>query len=84
MKKTDFIIDVEKYSLFFFDNLSEKDKRIYVGLEAMKLGYYGVKQVSIKFKINKHTVRRGKKELLSENLLPEGKVRQQGGGRKKK
>lgn len=84
MKKTDFNYDVEKYCVLFFDNLSEKDKRMYAGLEAIKLGYYGVKQVSIKFKINKHTVRKGKKELLSENLLPERQVRQQGGGRKKK
>ena len=84
MKKTDFNFDIEKYSLLFFNNLSEKDKRLYVGIESMKLGYYGVDEVAKKYAIHKHTVRRGQKELLSENLLPAEQVRRSGGGRKKK
>jgi predicted ArsR family transcriptional regulator len=84
MKKSDFNFDVDKYSLLFFNSLSERIKRLYAGLESMKLGYYGVDEVAKKFGMHKHTVRRGQKELLSEDLLPTGQVRRSGGGRKKK
>ncbi len=84
MKKSDFNFDVDKYSLLFFNSLSERNKRLYAGIESMKLGYYGVDEVAKKFGMHKHTVRRGQKELLSEDLLPTGQVRRSGGGRKKK
>jgi len=83
MKKTDFNIDIEKYILLFVNNLSEKDKRLYVALEAMKIGYYGVSETSKKFNMNKHTIRTGQKELLAEDFVPVGKIRRKGGGRKK-
>lgn len=83
MKKSDFNFDVDKYSLLFFNSLSERNKRLYAAIEAMKLGYYGVNEVAEKYSMHKHTVRRGQKELLSGNLLPEGRVRISGGGRKK-
>ncbi|MDR3340266.1 MAG: hypothetical protein LBT25_09305 [Candidatus Symbiothrix sp.] len=85
MKKGEtFAIDPEPYDKVFCNNLSEKDRRIFCGLEAIRIGAHGVNAVSIKYKINKHTVRKGKAELLSGKLLPEGKVRKSGGGRKKK
>lgn len=84
MKKQDFNFDIDKYSLLFFNNLSEKDKRLYAGLESMKLGYYGVDEIASKYSIHKHTVRRGQKELLTNKLLPVNHIRKSGGGRKKK
>lgn len=84
MKKSDFNFDIKKYSLLFFNNLSEKDKRLFAGLEAMKIGYYGVSEISQIYGINKHTIRKGQKELESENLLPAEQIRKKGGGRKKK
>lgn len=84
MKKTDFNYDIEKYNLLFLNNLSEKDKRLYAALEAMKIGYYGVNEISKIFNINKHTIRKGQKELLSGNIAPVGQIRRKGGGRKKK
>jgi len=83
MKKTDFNIEIEKYILLFVNNLSEKDKRLYVAIEALKIGYYGVSETSKKFKMNKHTIRTGQKELLSGDLVPSGQIRRKGGGRKK-
>lgn len=83
MKKIDFNYDIDKYSLLFFNSLSEREKRLYAGIESMKLGYYGVVEISEKFNIHKHTVRKGQKELLSENLLPHDQIRKVGGGRKK-
>jgi predicted transcriptional regulator len=84
MKKSDFNFDIEKVTLLFYGNLSEKDKRLFVGLEAMRVGYYGVCEVSKRFQVHKHTIRKGQKELLTEKLVPAERVRESGGGRKKK
>jgi len=84
MKKTDFNYDIDKYTTLFYNNLSEKDKRLFAGIEAMKIGYSGVSVISKKWNIHKHTVRAGKKELLSEELTPHTVIRKKGGGRKKK
>ena len=84
MKKIDFVYEIEKHEQFFFSQLSEHNKRQYAGLEAMKLGYNGVLTVSQRLGLNKHTVRKGKIELIGHIVPPAGKVRQKGGGRKKK
>jgi hypothetical protein len=85
MKKGEtFDIDPDPLSLIFFDQLSEKGRRLFCGLEAVRLGVHGVKKVSIFYKIHPHTVRAGKKELISGNLPPSQRVRRPGGGRKKK
>ena len=83
MKKSDFTYEIEKHEKFFFENLPESKKRQYAGLEAMKNGYNGVSFVSKKFGIHKHTVRKGKIELMEQTIPPAGKIRQKGGGRKK-
>ena len=84
MKKVDFNYEIEKHDKFFYSQLSERCRRQYAGLEAMRLGYNGVAIVSHKYGINRHTVRKGKTELLEQTVPPAGKVRQKGGGRKKK
>jgi hypothetical protein len=84
MKKTDCNYDIEKLTLLFYNNLNEKEKRLFTGLEAMKIGYYGVCLISKKYKLHKHTVRKGQKELLNEDFAPPDRVRRVGGGRKKK
>jgi predicted ArsR family transcriptional regulator len=83
MKKVDFTYDIETHEFFFYSQLSERGKRQYAGLEAMKHGYNGVEKVSKRFGIHKHTVRKGKKELLAQELPPANKIRKEGGGRKK-
>ena len=83
MKKSDFTYEIEKHEKFFFAHLPECKKRHYAGLEAMKIGYNGVDCISKKFGIHKHTVRKGKKELIDQIVPPVGKIRQKGGGRKK-
>jgi hypothetical protein len=85
MKKGEtFDIDPQPLSLSFFRQLSEKDRRLFCGLEAIRIGAHGVSQVSSFYQIHPHTVRTGKAELLSGNLLPREKIRRPGGGRKKK
>jgi hypothetical protein len=83
MKKEDFEYDIAKHELFFYNQLSERQRRLYAGLKAMEIGYYGVMFVSKTFDIHIHTVRRGKKELLLETVPPDKKDRHPGGGRKK-
>ena len=82
-KKIDFSYEIEEHEKFFFDRLSECKQRQYAGLETIKKGYNGVSIASKKFGIHKHTVRKGKKELMEHTLPPVGKIRQRGGGRKK-
>jgi hypothetical protein len=87
MKKSDLtyeLSEIEEHEKFFFTHLPECKKRLYAGLEAIKVGYNGTARISKKLGINKHTVRKGKKELLDKTLPPIGKIRQKGGGRKKK
>lgn len=76
--------DIEKSTLNFYNSLTENGKRMFAGLEAMKLGFNGVSEVSKKFNIHKHTIRKGQKELLSGDILPIGQIRAVGGGMKKK
>ncbi|KAA6323555.1 hypothetical protein EZS27_027011, partial [termite gut metagenome] len=37
MKKEDFTYEIEKHEKFFYSQLSEREKRLYTGLEAMKI-----------------------------------------------
>lgn len=76
--------DIEKPTLNFYNSLTENGKRMFAGLEAMKLGFNGVSEVSKKFNIHKHTIRKGQKELLNGDILPIGQIRAEGGGMKKK
>jgi len=85
MKKGEtFDIDPAPLLLLFFSHLSEKDQRLFCGLEAIRSGVHGVSEISSFYHIHPHTVRTGKAELLSGNLLPPDKIRHPGGGRKKK
>ena len=49
----------------FFLSLSEKDKRNYAASEALKIGYHGVTEVSLRLGINKRTIRQGIKDFNS-------------------
>ena len=66
----------------FFDSLSEKDKRRYTAVEALKKGIHGITEISEKFRIDQKTIRSGIEELENEEM-PEVRIRKRGGGRKK-
>jgi hypothetical protein len=70
--------------LFFFNQLNEKQQRLYAGLKSSDIGYHGVSQVSKELGLHPHTIRLGQKELQNQILLPDNGVRKDGGGRKKK
>ena len=68
----------------FYETLSEKDRRRYAAMEAVKLGHGGIKYIASLLGCNRRTVENGIAEL---NSLPEAdtvnRIRRPGGGRKK-
>jgi hypothetical protein len=68
----------------YFDQLDERQQRLYVGLKAKLLGYHGVRLVSIAYNMNVKTVRKGKSELSDLSPIPVKRIRKIGGGPKKK
>ena len=66
--------------LLFCSMLDEKQRRLYAGLESLKLGYGGDAHISALLGMDPHTVARGRQELISGNLNKDG-VREKGGGR---
>jgi hypothetical protein len=67
--------------VLFFSLLDEKQRRLYAGLESMKLGYGGDHRIADLLGLDRGTVAKGRKELLSEDVEGE-RVRKKGGGRK--
>jgi len=64
----------------FFSLLNEKQKRLFAGYESIKLGYGGDKIVAEKTGLNKKTVSRGRRELLSKDIDVD-RIRKKGAGR---
>ncbi len=69
----------------FYDTLSEKDRRRYAGIEALKLGHGGIKYISQLLGCDRNTVAQGIEEVteLPPESRLENRVRQAGGGRKR-
>ena len=66
--------------VLFCSMLDERQRRLYAGLESLKLGHGGDTYVASLLGMNPHTVARGRQELISGDLHPK-KVRASGGGR---
>ena len=67
--------------VLFYSLLDEKQRRLYAGLEAHKLGHGGDRHMADFLGIGVHTVARGRQELFS-NRVQRDRVRSAGGGRK--
>jgi hypothetical protein len=68
--------------IIFFSLLDEKERRLYAGLESLKVGHGGDKQIAELLDMNEKTVARGRKELLGKKVKVDS-IREKGGGRKK-
>ena len=66
--------------MLFYSLLDERQRRLYAGLEAMKVGHGGDAQVAELLGIDPGTVARGRGELLAGDIAP-GRARRPGGGR---
>ncbi len=60
--------------------LNEKQRRLYVGFESIKLGRGGDKKISIISDMDVKTISKGRKELLSNDITFE-RIREEGAGR---
>jgi hypothetical protein len=66
--------------LLFCSMLNERQRRLYAGLESLKLGHGGDAHVASLLGMDPHTVARGRQELISGDLS-RNRVRAEGGGR---
>lgn len=67
-----------------YSRLSEKDRRQYAALEALKLGRGGTTYISNVLAVNRNTIIQGIKELTDQTtIISAGRQRRVGGGRKK-
>lgn len=66
--------------ILFYSILNEKQRRLYTGLESLKMGYGGDVLVSELFNVDPETVSKGRKELIKSDFEKD-RVRKQGAGR---
>ncbi len=67
----------------FVATLDEKQRRLFFGLEANRLGHGGKQLLVNGFSTSTSVIRRGELELIDPSRLPQnGEVRQPGGGNK--
>jgi hypothetical protein len=71
---------VERRMVKLYGSLSEKDRRRYAAVEALKLGHGGVQYIAELFDCDPHTIRHGAEDI--EQLPTDeaaGRVRKKGG-----
>ena len=73
--------EVKAAMILFFSLLDEKQRRLYAGLEAVRLGHGGERRIAELLGLDAHTVARGRGELLGGEI-DRVRVRRAGGGRK--
>lgn len=71
----------QTYSVML-DNLNEREKRLYVASEALRIGYGGISEVQRLSGISRVTITKGIRELQAGKKF-DNRIRRVGGGRKK-
>ena len=66
--------------VLFYGLLDEQQRRLFAGLESIKLGLGGDTILATFLNVDAHTVARGRQQLLDHDVAP-GRVRRVGGGR---
>ena len=66
--------------LLFCSMLNEQQRRLYAGLESLKLGHGGDAYIASLLGMDPHTVARGRQELINGDLSRD-RIRAEGGGR---
>ena len=67
--------------VLFCSMLNEKQRRLYAGLESLKLGHGGDAHIASLLGMDPHTVAKGRKELMETDLDASGRIRAPGAGR---
>ena len=77
----DLAAEEAKATIFLFCSmLDERQRRLYAGLESLKLGHGGDVHIASLLGMDPHTVARGRQELMSGNFSSD-RLREKGGGR---
>ncbi|MEL6263763.1 MAG: hypothetical protein AAFR12_22190 [Cyanobacteria bacterium J06626_6] len=79
---TPYPASVEKQMQRYYRSLSEKDRRRYAGIEALKLGHGGIRYVTKVLGCDYKTIKQGMRELSDDSAMNEPGIRRAGGGRK--
>ena len=66
--------------ILFYGLLDEQQRRLFAGLESIRLGHGGDTLLGDFLGLDAHTVARGRQQLLDRNVVG-GRARRQGGGR---
>lgn len=74
--------EVKAAILLFYSLLDEQQRRLYAGLESLKLGRGGDRQLADFLDLDPHTVARGRQQLLAQDVEIDG-PRKAGAGRKR-
>jgi hypothetical protein len=67
--------------VLFCSMLNEKQRRLYAGLESLKLGHGGDAHIGSLLGMDPHTVAKGRKELMEADLSDSDRIRAPGAGR---
>ena len=67
--------------VLFCSMLNEKQRRLYAGLESLKLGHGGDAHVAAILGMDPHTVAKGRRELMDADLTDTDRLRAPGAGR---
>jgi hypothetical protein len=67
--------------ILFWSLLDEQQRRLYAGLESLKLGRGGDHQIAEFLQLDPHTVAQGRRQLVAQDVAVD-RVRKLGGGRK--
>jgi hypothetical protein len=74
--------EVKAAILLFYSLLDEQQRRLYAGLESLKLGRGGDRQLADFLDLDPHTVARGRQQLLTQDVAVD-RARKAGAGRKR-
>lgn len=79
---TPYPASIERQMQRYYRSLSEKDRRRYAGIEALKLGHGGIRYMTKVLGCDYKTIKLGMQELSDDTALSELGIRRAGGGRK--
>jgi transposase len=78
---TPYSLEIEVQMQALYKRLSEKDRRLYAGIEALKLPTGGISYIARLLGCSRDTVMRGIKEINEAETLARNRSRKAGGGR---
>lgn len=73
---------IEQHIIKTYNTLSEKDKRLYIAVEAIKLSQGGIVYLSTLVGCSRSIIYKGLNELKGTETSPKTRIRKKGGGRK--